>query len=131
MAAVIKELGLKPSGGLRPVIMKHINRLSIDISHWRGQGHLKNKTHNWSKKIPLEEILIENSLFTSTHHLKKRLLDERLIEYKCSICSISQYNNKPLSLQLHHINKISTDNRIDNLILLCPNCHTQKHTEDK
>lgn len=58
-------------------------------------------------------------------------------EYKCECCGISEWNNKPIRLQLHHKNGNPTDNSLDNLEVLCPNCHTQtdnygsKNTRDK
>lgn len=58
-------------------------------------------------------------------------------EYKCECCGISDWNNKPIRLQLHHKNGNPTDNSLDNLEVLCPNCHTQtdnygsKNTRDK
>jgi len=48
-----------------------------------------------------------------------------LLEYKCSICGINTWLNKPLTLQLDHINGDNRDNRIEILRLLCPNCHSQ------
>ena len=58
-------------------------------------------------------------------------------EYKCECCGISDWNNKPIRLQLHHKNGNPNDNSLDNLEVLCPNCHTQtdnygsKNTRDK
>lgn len=75
-----------------------------------------------------EEVFIENSDY-ARHHIKKRCIDEKLIEYKCSSCGINdEWNDKRLILQLEHINGISNDNRIENLTFLCPNCHSQTKT---
>jgi len=58
--------------------------------------------------------------------LKRRLIAEKLLEYKCDQCGLDQFwNNKQISLQLDHINGINNDNRIENLRFLCPNCHSQ------
>lgn len=46
-------------------------------------------------------------------------------EYKCECCGISEWNDKPISLQLHHINGNHKDNSLENIQILCPNCHTQ------
>ena len=48
-----------------------------------------------------------------------------LKEDKCEQCGISEWNNLPISLQLHHIDGNTNNNKLDNLMILCPNCHTQ------
>lgn len=81
-----------------------------------------------TNKFKLEDILVENSTY-SRHELKARLIKEKIIEYKCAICSnIGEWNNQKLVLQIDHINGINSDNRIENLRFLCPNCHTQTET---
>ena len=72
----------------------------------------------------MEEILIENSSYDNIASLKRRLLNEGYLEYKCSECGISEWNGKPLSLHLDHINGKHNDHRIENLRFLCPNCHS-------
>lgn len=80
------------------------------------------------KRLTNEEVFVCNSLY-SRNHLKKRIIDERLLPYTCAECSNNgQHNGKKLSLQLDHINGISDDNRLENLRFLCPNCHSQTET---
>ena len=76
------------------------------------------------EKIPLDKILTEDSNYNRTK-LKDRLVSEGLKEYKCEYCGISDWLGNPISLQLHHLNGINNDNRLSNLQLLCPNCHSQ------
>lgn len=79
-------------------------------------------------KIPLKDILVENSTYQSTK-LKKRLVDEGIKKDCCEICGQGNtWNDKLLVLQLDHINGIHTDNRLENLRIVCPNCHTQTDT---
>ena len=63
-----------------------------------------------------------------THQLKARLIREGYMEYKCSECGINEWNNNRLGLELDHISGIRSDNSLENLRLLCPNCHSQTHT---
>ena len=65
--------------------------------------------------IKLSDILIENSTWTSTYHLKERLFKENLKEKKCECCGRSEWLNKPIALELHHINGIKDDLRLENL----------------
>jgi len=62
---------------------------------------------------------------TSRAHLRWRLLKDGVFSDGCSICGTREWLEKPLSLHLHHINGVGTDNRLENLQMLCPHCHTQ------
>jgi hypothetical protein len=79
-------------------------------------------------RIPLELILVENSTYTGSAHLKKRLIAEGILENRCQCCGISEWLGQPLSLHLHHVSGNNHDNRLSNLRLLCPNCHSQTDT---
>lgn len=127
-AQVLRELGLKPAGGNYELIKQHIKRLNIDISHFTGQGWSKNKKFPYSNKaVPLEKVLVEDRL-TNSSHLRRRLLKEGIFQYKCYSCNLETWLDQPISLELEHINGIKSDNRLENLTLLCPNCHSQTST---
>lgn len=80
------------------------------------------------RAIPLDEVLVENSTYQRVH-LKRRLLEQGLLENTCALCPQGpEWNGKPLVLALDHENGISNDNRLSNLRLLCPNCHSQTET---
>ena len=125
IAGVLRKLGLRPVGGNYKSINAHILRMAVDITHFTGQGHNRK---SWGKSIPLEEILVENSTYTNTGRLKKRLIEAGLLVYVCKLCDLSTWQEKCLTLHLDHVNGINTDHRLDNLRLLCPNCHSQTET---
>lgn len=128
IAGVLKELGLAEAGGSYKLFHARVKKLNISTTHFTGQAHLKDKHHSWNYKIPTEQILIENSAYTASSTLRKRLIKEELLSDKCSICFITEWCGEKLSLHLDHINGNNTDNRIDNLRLLCPNCHSLTST---
>lgn len=76
---------------------------------------------------PLDAILIAGRR-RSRHHVKNRLLLAGLKEQRCEHCGLTAWQGRPLPLELHHVNGDGLDNRLENLLLLCPNCHSQTDT---
>ena len=128
IAAVLTQLGLKCTGGNYSQFYFNVEKYKIDTSHFTGQGHLKDKSQNWSKKRPLSEICVENNNNYTSSSLRKRLIKEGVLINECFICGLKKWLDKEITLHLDHINGCNTDNRIDNLRLLCPNCHSQTDT---
>jgi Zn finger protein HypA/HybF involved in hydrogenase expression len=122
---VLITLGLKPSGGNYGCVKRYVKELNLEVSHWTGQNHNKGRT--LPPRRDLKEYLIENSQ-CSSNNLRKRLIREGVKESKCECCGIAQWNGKSAPLELDHINGINTDNRLENLRILCPNCHAQTDT---
>jgi Zn finger protein HypA/HybF involved in hydrogenase expression len=72
--------------------------------------------------MPVEKLMASRR---NRSHLKQRLVRLGLLEDACHECGITEWRGKPLSLCLHHINGVNDDNRLENLAVLCPNCHSQ------
>jgi hypothetical protein len=77
--------------------------------------------------IPLESLLVAGRR-RQRGHIKRRLLGAGIKQNHCERCGISEWQGKPLNMQLHHINGDGLDNRLENLELLCANCHSQTST---
>jgi len=89
--------------------------------------HFYKATDNFNGKYKLTDILCKNSVYT--RGLKDRLINEGILINKCAWCGLSDsWNNNPIVLHMDHINGIHDDNRIENLRILCPNCHSQTST---
>jgi len=106
-------------GMSRTYLTKYIKEHKLDIAHFRPGRN---------REIPNEE-LFSKSFSRRNNTVKKRITRDKLLVNSCLWCGITDtWNDKPITLELDHINGDPTDNRIDNLRLLCPNCHSQTPT---
>jgi 5-methylcytosine-specific restriction endonuclease McrA len=80
------------------------------------------------RSMPIELLLVGNRPYTKRSHLKQRLIEEGMLENRCAYCGLTEWRGRPLTMQLHHKNGVGKDNRIENLELLCANCHSQTDT---
>lgn len=124
VAQVLKHLGLQRTGGNHSHISKVIKKFELNISHFKGQGHMKGKTA--LNKRPIQDYL-DNKQFIQSDKLKKRLIKEGYFSCKCYNCNNTQWLKKPIPLELHHIDCNHENNNLNNLTILCPNCHTLAH----
>jgi DNA-binding transcriptional ArsR family regulator len=118
------EIQKAHDGGLRAV--ECCERFGFSRATWSKAvetGRVKPRPH----VIPLEELLVVGRR-TSRGHLKQRLIKAGLKENACEQCGLTEWRGKPIGMQLHHRNGKGSDNRLQNLEILCPNCHAQTDT---
>jgi 5-methylcytosine-specific restriction endonuclease McrA len=130
-SGVCRLIGLAPRGGNLRTVKLRITRLKLDISHFTGSRWNKNQTSVTNPSIkerPMNEILTENSGWTS-HAIRNKLLKHKLKDYRCECCGLTEWMGQPIPLELHHINNNHSDNRLENLQILCSNCHSLIHSK--
>lgn len=110
IACVAKSVGYKKcAGGAYSMIKKYLQLHNTNTDHWTGHGWNKGQQQkNWSE-------------YTTKASYKKHLI--KLRGHICEACELSEWIGKPIPIEIHHIDGNRANNSLDNLELLCPNCH--------
>lgn len=125
---VIYKLGLIPAGGNYDQIKKYIQLNRLDTKHFTGKAWNKGMSGIGKPLIHTKDILKENSDFQS-FKLKSRLFKEHIKKQACEVCRWAAKSiDGRIPLELDHINGDRRDNRLENLRILCPNCHSLQTT---
>ena len=124
----LKLLELRPTGGNYDQVKKYIKEYNLSTKHFTGRLWSKGLKLPFKPKISLKDILVKNSNYQS-FKLKKRLFLVKLKEPKCEECNWAKMSvDGRIPLELDHINGDRHDNRLKNLRILCPNCHSLQTT---
>lgn len=123
-----RALGIKLGfEGSHNTIYTKVRRLctqnNIDFSHFTGQGHNRGKTFI-NKRTDIQ-LYLNNQKFINSHKLKERLIQEGIKQYHCEVCGLDAWRGKPIPIQLHHLDGNGRNNSLENLQIICPNCHAQ------
>jgi hypothetical protein len=113
-AECLRRMGLVQAGGNFGNLQRNIDKYNINTDHMLGQAH------NKGKEIKSFDNLVKPDA------IKKRLINEH--GHKCQMCNNEIWNDKPITLELEHIDGNNRNNLKENLTLLCPNCHSQTPT---
>ncbi len=112
MGELLRSLGLRPAGGNFNNIRRKLQQLQIDCSHWESD-----ERRAWNKGKQLKDW----SDYSKIDSLKPHLIKER--SHQCERCKLTEWQNEIIPLEVEHSNGDRTDNRKENLKLLCCNCH--------
>jgi len=117
---VLLKLNVAPFGGNYAVLKKAIQHYQLNTAHFKGQAWNKGKI------LPARQTTasyLANQAPIQSYKLKKRLIAEGIFKHECMDCHRTTWNAQPIPLELDHIDGNNKNNRLDNLRLLCPNCH--------
>jgi 5-methylcytosine-specific restriction endonuclease McrA len=125
-AEVLRRLGVSVTTTQRRQLRARVEALGVPATQF-AQETRRVRHSRRGPRIPLSRLLVAGS-HAGSHDLRKRLLAEEVLDHQCAWCGLVLWNGELIPLELDHVNGDRTDNRLENLRLLCPNCHAQTPT---
>lgn len=132
-AEVLRKAGRKQGGGAQETVRKKIEEFNIDISHftgmrWQQSPHQQPQDYSDREKYSVEEVFIQDSP-VSQKVMRGYVKRHNILEYKCQNCGCDgHWRDGIIALEIDHIDGNNTNNTIENLRYLCPNCHALTNT---
>ncbi|CAM5629651.1 HNH endonuclease signature motif containing protein [Streptomyces avidinii] len=129
LAEVLRRLDLSLSGTQHKALKQRIAEEGLSTSHFLGQAHRRGKPGTVPMR-PASEILIKHDGKRRTRtHLLRRALRQVGVPELCDMCGTPpEWGGQPMTLEIDHVNGDWSDDRRENLRLLCPNCHAITNT---
>lgn len=121
LAEIARNLGVKYD-----TLIRHLKRLGVEYAT---NPNRKGKPHYESRISAM--YYIENGIPIGAPILRKKLIEEGIKENKCERCGITEWMGSDVPLELHHLDENHYNNNLDNLVILCSNCHAQLHGYNK
>lgn len=127
-ADVIRGLGFEPATHTYRALKDVLRKEHIPVDHFESNYAAMRRAIRPRYQHALDAILVRDSTYNDIATLKRRLIDGDLLVAECAVCGIHAWCGEAIVLHLDHINGIRNDHRLENLRLLCPNCHSQTQT---
>lgn len=121
---VLEKIGLSNIGNNYKTLKKYIEIFQINTKEIEQRKKETTNNKKYTKESFLK-LLDTGNLTMKPSRILKKLIEYNLKEYKCEECGISKWNNKEITLELHHIDGNNKNNKLNNFKILCPNCHSQ------
>lgn len=103
----------------RPITLdSYLSKMGISYA-----GNMGGKGYKYCPRRKKAQVFLRKGSLISSHKLRLKLLEDQAKERRCERCGKTEWLGYPMPVELHHVKGDRFDNRLENLQLLCPNCH--------